>query len=160
VRGGIRTARLRLVPAGAEQVADLVAIHRDPWIAYERATGALVGRGGLSAMPAGRAASEQIGGLVGPAWAQRPLEVGWAIVAEYRGQGYATEIGRAGLEFAFDVLGADAVIAFTERHNTASRNVMERLGLRFAGEIASRGLVAGKSGEQDDAPFAVYSIGR
>lgn len=130
------------------------------WIAYERATGALVGRGGLSVMAADGAASRQIAGLVGPAWAERRLEVGWAVREQYRGRGYATEIGRAGLEFGFDVLGAHAVIAFTERHNAASRNVMERLGLRFAGEITARGLVEGTRAEQDDAPFAVYSIGR
>lgn len=130
------------------------------WIAYERATGALVGRGGLSAMPADAAASEQIARLAGPGWARRRLELGWAVRTEYRGRGYATEIGRAGLEFGLDVLGADAVIAFTERHNTASRNVMERLGLRFAGEILARGLVEGEIGERDDAPFAVYSTGR
>jgi RimJ/RimL family protein N-acetyltransferase len=130
------------------------------WIAYERATGALVGRGGLSAMPADGAAGEQIARLAGPGWARLRLEVGWAVRAQYRGQGYATEIGRAGLGVGFDVLGADAVIAFTERHNTASRNVMERLGLRFAGEITARGLAEGEDGERDDAPFAVYSTGR
>jgi len=37
---------------------------------------------------------------------------------------------------------------------------MERLGMRWAGEITARGLIDGKSGEHDDAPFAVYAIGR
>jgi hypothetical protein len=32
---------------------------------------------------------------------------------------------------------------------------MERIGMRYAGEIRSRGLVEGVEGEQDDAPFAV-----
>jgi hypothetical protein len=32
---------------------------------------------------------------------------------------------------------------------------MERIGMRYAGEIRSRGVVEGVIGEQDDAPFAV-----
>jgi RimJ/RimL family protein N-acetyltransferase len=186
------TARLRLVPAGPEQVTDLVAIHRDAlvaewyagewstaraeefargcargwsvdgvgkWIAYDRATGRLVGRGGLSRMTNG-AVNAQISALAGPAWAAERLELGWAVREEFRGRGLATEIGQAGLGFGFDVLGARAVVSFTERHNVASRGVMERLGMRLAGEIRARGLVEGKSGEQDGAPFAVYAVER
>lgn len=185
------TPRLRLVPIGPGQAADLVAIHRDPgvaewyagewlvaradefaqacargwsvdrvgkWIGYERRTGALVGRGGLSRLVA-TGVSAQIAALAGEAWAEQRLELGWAVREEFRGQGFATEIGRAGLGFAFDVLGAQSVISFTERHNWASRKVMERLGLRLAGEITARGLVEGKSGEHDAAPFALYTIG-
>jgi len=75
--------------------------------------------------------------------------------ARVLGQGYASEIGRAGRAFAFDVLGAQAVVSCTVRHNVASREVMERIGMRYAGEIRSRGMVEGVAGEQDDAPFAV-----
>jgi hypothetical protein len=32
---------------------------------------------------------------------------------------------------------------------------MERIGMRYAGEIRSRGLVEGVAGVQDDAPYAV-----
>jgi RimJ/RimL family protein N-acetyltransferase len=68
----------------------------------------------------------------------------------------ATEIGRAGLDFAFGTLGAQAVIAFTERINAASRAVMERLGMTYAGEITAEGLVEGSAEVRPDAPFAVY----
>jgi hypothetical protein len=68
---------------------------------------------------------------------------------------YASEIGRAGLAFAFDVLGVQAVVSCTVRHNIRSRAVMERIGMRYAGEIRSRGMVEGLDAEQDDAPFAV-----
>lgn len=128
------------------------------WIAYERRTGALVGRGGLSRLAAS-GVSAQIAALAGEAWAERRLELGWAVREEFRGQGFATEIGRAGIGFAFDVLRARSVISFTEWHNRASRKVMERLGMRLAGEIKARGLVEGKSGEQDGAAFALYAIG-
>jgi RimJ/RimL family protein N-acetyltransferase len=49
------------------------------------------------------------------------------------------------------------VVAFTERHSQASRAVMERLGMKFAGEIRTEGLVEGRTGVHPDAPFAVYS---
>jgi RimJ/RimL family protein N-acetyltransferase len=78
----------------------------------------------------------------------------------FRGRGLATEIGRAGLGFAFGALGARSVISFTERHNWASRKVMERLGMQLAGEIRARGLIEGSRGERDDAPFALYRVGR
>jgi RimJ/RimL family protein N-acetyltransferase len=193
VHGEALTERLRLVPVGPEHVADLVAVHRDPWIAewyagawsdqraeefaracdrgwtvdgaakwmaYERASGELAGRGGLSRLPSGSAACTQIAALAGPAWAEQRVELGWAVVEAFRGQGLATEIGRAGLDFAFDVLGARSVISFTEVHNASSRRVMERLGMRLAGQIRARGLIEGKSGEHDQARFAVYAAER
>jgi len=33
--------------------------------------------------------------------------------------------------------------------------VMERIGMRYAGEICSRGTVEGENDVRDDAPFAV-----
>lgn len=123
------------------------------WMAYERTGGALVGRGGLSRLSHGgtRAAIAQ---LAGPGW--DGLELGWALIEGARGRGHATELGRAGLDFAFTTLRARAVIAFTERHNTSSRAVMERLGMSFAGEITAEGLVEGSGQVRPDAPFAVY----
>ena len=188
----VPTDRLRLVAIGTEHVAELVAIHQDPWIAewyagqwsaaraeefardcargwavdgvakwiaYDRRTGALAGRGGLSRMAVG-AARSQIAVLAGPTWAEERLELGWAVLEAFRGRGLAAEIGRAGLGFAFDALGAHTVVSFTERHNLASRKVMERLGMRWVGEIAARGLIDGDSGEHDNAPFALFAIGR
>lgn len=84
------------------------------------------------------------------------LELGWALRSAARGQGYATEIGRAGLAVAFDDLRADRVVAFTEVHNHASRAVMQRLGMRAVGFVHRPGLVQGAEGVQQDAPFALY----
>ena len=88
------------------------------------------------------------------------LEIGWALRREFWGRGYASEIGRPGLAFAFDVLGVQAVVSCTVPHNLRSRAVMERIGMRYAGEIRSRGMVHGMEGEQDDAPFAVSVLVR
>ncbi|HKD93797.1 MAG TPA: GNAT family N-acetyltransferase [Gaiellaceae bacterium] len=127
------------------------------WIAYRRSDGALVGRGGLSRMPVDAPTTVQIASLTeGTDWSSSRLEVGWSLLGDFRGQGYATEIGREGLRFAHSAFSAESVIAFTERHNLASRKVMERLDMRYVGEIAARGLVEGRTGEFDDAPFAVY----
>jgi RimJ/RimL family protein N-acetyltransferase len=67
--------------------------------------------------------------------------------------GLASPPGLAGRPF--DVLGVRAVVSCTVRHNIRSRAVMERIGMRYAGEIRSRGVVEGADEEQDDAPFAV-----
>ncbi|WP_433164117.1 GNAT family N-acetyltransferase [Kribbella sp. CA-247076] len=129
------------------------------WMAFERDSGALAGRGGLSRCAPGDPVTEQITRLVGPDWAATRLELGWALTESARGRGLATEIGRAGLEFAFETLGARSVIAFTERHNLASRAVMERLGMTYAGEITAEGRFEGSPDLRPDAPFPVYVTG-
>jgi RimJ/RimL family protein N-acetyltransferase len=128
------------------------------WMAYESMSGDLVGRGGLSRMPANGSATVDIDALLhDPQWQASRLELGWAVVGGFRKRGMATELGRAALSFAADELRASRVIAFTERHNLASRRVMEKLGLSLAGEIRTRGLVEGRDEEQSDAPFVVYA---
>jgi RimJ/RimL family protein N-acetyltransferase len=138
------------------------------WIASDRVSGEVVGRGGLSRTPVDNDWGQIYALLPSEPWV-RPahetdypfaahahwLEIGWALRRKFWGHGYASEIGRAGLEFAFDVLGVEAVVSCTVRHNLRSRAVMERIGMRYAGEIRSRGAVEGLEGEQADAPFAV-----
>ena len=144
----------------------LHGVHK--WIAYDRESGDLVGRGGLSRTPVDDDWGQIYPLLPAEPWVRvvhenrRPgvvhanwLELGWALRREFWGRGYASEIGRAGLAFAFDDLGVQAVVSCTVRHNLRSRAVMERIGMRYAGEIRSRGVVEGMDGEQDDAPFAV-----
>jgi RimJ/RimL family protein N-acetyltransferase len=128
------------------------------WIAHDRRTGELVGRGGLSRMAADEAVTRRIAAaLPGDGWARDRLELGWMVRADLWGRGYATEMGRAGLAFAFGDLGAAEVVAFTERHNHRSRSVMERLGMGHVGEVPAPGLIEGRPGLHDDAPFALYT---
>jgi mutator protein MutT len=128
------------------------------WIAYRRTDGSLVGRGGLGRLGADNEVALRIAKLLDDdgQWAADRLELGWSLLSAARGQGFATEIGRAGLDHAFGALGARSVIGFTERINAASRAVMERLGMKYAGEIRTDGLVEGEEGVHPDAPFAVY----
>jgi RimJ/RimL family protein N-acetyltransferase len=90
-------------------------------------------------------------------WMRDRLELGWTVRSGLWGRGYATEIGQAGLAFAAGDLGAEEVVAFTERHNRRSRAVMERLGMGHVGELTAPGLVEGRPGVHDDAPFALYA---
>ncbi len=59
------------------------------------------------------------------------FEVGWRFRAEAWGNGYATEGGRAALEYAFDTLGHEEVVAMTARINLPSQRVMQRLGMTY-----------------------------
>jgi len=141
------------------------------WIAYDRVSGEVVGRGGLSRTPVDDDWGQLYALLPSEPWVRSAyaidypfaahahwVEIGWALRRKFWGHGYASEIGRAGLEFAFDVLDTQAVVSCTVRHNVRSRAVMERIGMRYAGEIRSRGAVEGLEGQQDDAPFAVYVL--
>ena len=162
------TDRLRLEPIGEAHAEDLWRLFHDPavaewygvwtlemaqreaahiasswqtdgvnkWMAYLRTTGALVGRGGLSRV--------HVSG-------QERLEIGWALLRPFWGQGYATEIGRAGVAFAFEELGADEVVSFTETRNVRSRAVMERLGFRYSQDFIS---------EADGVACALYVLTR
>jgi RimJ/RimL family protein N-acetyltransferase len=163
-------------PEEAEQRAQFMGdswrrhgVHK--WMAYDRASGEVVGRGGLSRPPVDDDWGQLYAFLPPEPWVRAAheidqpllvhahwLEIGWALRREFWGRGYASEIGRAGLDFAFDVLGAHAVVSCTVRHNVRSRAVMERIGMRYAGEIRSLGIVEGLEGRHDDAPFSVYVL--
>jgi RimJ/RimL family protein N-acetyltransferase len=95
------------------------------WIAYDRASGELVGRGGVSL--------KHVDG-------RDRFEVGWYLRGDMQGRLYATEIGAAGLEHAFADCGAQEVVAFTGPNNQRSRAVMERLGMRYSRQITYLGM--------------------
>lgn len=55
-------------------------------------------------------------------------EVGWGVMREYEGQGFAREAAVASINFAFDVLGWEKVIHTINPENIASIALAERLG--------------------------------
>jgi RimJ/RimL family protein N-acetyltransferase len=57
------------------------------------------------------------------------VEIGWRLVAEHWGFGYATEAAREVLNFAFAELRLAEVVSFTVPNNQRSRRVMERIGM-------------------------------
>ncbi len=60
-------------------------------------------------------------------------EVGWSIVHDCWGRGYATEAAAATVEWAFDALGWDDVIHVIDPRNAASQAVARKLGARNRG---------------------------
>lgn len=58
-------------------------------------------------------------------------EIGWILIPEHRGKGYATEMGRELLRFAFDEMGVDKVVSHCDALNIPSYRVMERLGMHL-----------------------------
>jgi RimJ/RimL family protein N-acetyltransferase len=68
-----------------------------------------------------------------PASTRTTPEVGlyWAIAPEHRRRGYATEAGRALLDYAFAALHLSRVIATTTFDNSASIGVMRKIGMQI-----------------------------
>ncbi|MEG1609861.1 MAG: GNAT family N-acetyltransferase, partial [Bilophila sp.] len=57
------------------------------------------------------------------------VEIGWRLLPEYWGKGYATEAAQQALAFGFQVCGLREIVAFTAALNLPSRKVMERLSM-------------------------------
>lgn len=57
------------------------------------------------------------------------FEIGWRLREDAWGQGFAKEAALASLDYAFETLGADRVVALTFPGNEASWGLMERLGM-------------------------------
>jgi [ribosomal protein S5]-alanine N-acetyltransferase len=68
------------------------------------------------------------------------VEVAWSVLPDRWGQSLATELGEASLRVAFADLGLEEVVAYTMPHNIGSRRVMEKLGMRYSGDIEHAGL--------------------
>lgn len=117
-----------------DALAGIVARHAAHWIAHgfgywlwrDRATGAVVARGGLQLVVVGGRAE---------------VEVGWAVASERWGEGLASELGEAAVAHAFGPLGLTEVVAFTLPTNHTSRRVMEKLGFsRESAHVQHAGL--------------------
>jgi len=61
------------------------------------------------------------------------VEVAYHFGKAWWGQGYATEAARACLDFGFRECGLTEIIAICYPEHVASRRVMEKAGMRFAG---------------------------
>ncbi|MEU3710698.1 GNAT family N-acetyltransferase [Streptomyces catenulae] len=86
------------------------------WAVAERASGAFLGFAGFDRVEEGSLPCHGV-------------EVGWRLARHAWGHGYATEAGRACLDFGFTTLGLSEILALTTATNTRSRAVMERLGM-------------------------------
>jgi RimJ/RimL family protein N-acetyltransferase len=114
-------------PAGTlERVRGLIE-HQErhgfsKWGVCERASGALIGDCGIQLLEGGP-----------------DVELGFHLRPSAWGRGYATEAARACLDAAFADLGLDEVIAIVAPGNAASVRVLEKIGMRPAGEREALG---------------------
>ena len=102
------------------------------WAIRRKADKAFVGRAGLK--------SVRVNG-------KDEVELAYALLPEFWGQGLATEISRAILGLAFDEVRLTDVICFTLTTNVASARVMQKLGFRFERE-----------GPHADLPHVFYRL--
>lgn len=145
----LTTERLVLRPFVAADLDELAVIHAEEsfwWYPRRAAMSAEETRGflttvmqryeddgfGIEALT-DRASGRMIGwaGLAVPHFLPEILpavEVGWRLSGPSRGKGFATEAGRAALEYGFTDGGLDCIVSLYEPENAASGRVMERLG--------------------------------
>jgi ribosomal-protein-alanine N-acetyltransferase len=112
-----------LSPAAARQASHTVLRHFiehwaqhafGVWAVTDKATGVLLGQCGLRFLPE-----------------LNEVEVLYLLARACWGQGLASEAARAALTYGFDEVGLERIIALTRPENTASRRVMEKLGMRY-----------------------------
>jgi RimJ/RimL family protein N-acetyltransferase len=91
------------------------------WALERRSDAALIGWCGVIRGDAGPVAGK--------------AEIGWRLVHDAWGHGYASEAAWASVDWLFGHLPEDAAWAITSAGNSRSRAVMERLGMRYRPEL-------------------------
>ena len=166
----ITTERLLFRPLSADDVDELVRLDAAPEVRryvdqptaptraeVEHQLPRRLARYGPTGEPAFWAAElEEGGSLIGwfhlrpvvddPTW----LDLGYRLRREFWGEGYATEGAAALLRRAFVQLGADRVVAHALEANTASRRVLEKVGLQPRERYLHR----------DELPAVSYALDR
>ncbi len=117
--GGPRD-RARLQAALEETAQNPAGERYDLWPLIETGTGRVVGHCGLL--------DKEVAG-------RTEIEVTYILAASVWGQGYATEIGRALIRYAFETMGVARVIALIEPDNAASEQVALKIGMRLEKEV-------------------------
>jgi [ribosomal protein S5]-alanine N-acetyltransferase len=65
---------------------------------------------------------------------QPDIEVGYRLHKQYWGQGYATELTKALIEWGFDNLTVSRLVAVINPKNIRSRRVLEKAGMSYVGK--------------------------
>lgn len=175
----IETARLRLRRFVPEDLDDLCRLLADPRVmryvgveagyifSREETEAALAtfitgwARRGYGRWAVVEKATGRFAGLCGFRLFDGEAELLYLLHVEYWGQGLASEAARASLRYAFEELRLTKVVAVTRPEHTASRRVLERVGMRYEGEVCSHGVelvsytMTSEEFKPDDAPYAV-----
>lgn len=112
----------------AEKSLNSILTHWDKhgfgiWAVTDRAKEVLLGRCGLNLITE---TSE--------------VEVDFVLARDFWGRGYATEAAKAVLAYGFEILKLDRIIALSKPENTASRRVIEKVGMRYLGNAEYWGI--------------------
>ncbi|MCH9613399.1 MAG: hypothetical protein SP1CHLAM54_03990 [Chlamydiia bacterium] len=67
------------------------------------------------------------------------LEIGYHLLPDYRGLGYATELSKALVDYGFGVLKAPYLVGIANHDNAKSLHVLEKVGFRGAKDATYRG---------------------
>ena len=68
------------------------------------------------------------------------VDIGYRFFKKHWNKGYATEAASACLEYGFEVLGLEEIIANADKENMGSIRVMEKIGMNFEKEFAYDGI--------------------
>lgn len=63
------------------------------------------------------------------------IDVGYALLPAWRGQGYASEAAAACVQYGLHSLQLKRVVAYVNADNAASRRVLEKAGLHHSGPV-------------------------
>lgn len=85
-----------------------------PWAITRHGDGAFIGRGGLKPFPE-----------------TQDVELIYALGVANWGHGFAQEVARASVRFAFETLGVERVVAYTTPENLRSQRVLLATGFQF-----------------------------
>jgi ribosomal-protein-alanine N-acetyltransferase len=77
------------------------------------------------------------------------IEVGYSIIKDFWSKGIGTEAARGWLNYGFTAAGLERIVAVAVEENTASRRIMEKLGMHYE-----------KTEVHYDEPCAFYAISR
>lgn len=110
------------------------------WVAVEKATGRFLGWFHLRPAPDGPP--------------DQP-ELGYRLLSDSWGRGYATEGSRALIDRGFQSSDAERIVAETMAVHVASRRVMEKAGMRYVGTFRTTWPVHIPGDEAGDVEYAI-----
>ncbi len=95
------------------------------WIFRAKKDGAFIGRGGLLKY---QIESVEVIGLA------------YAVISDFWGKGYATEMSDVSLQIGFDFIGAKDISTWTLPINERSRRVLKKVGFKYERDFVFAGL--------------------
>jgi [ribosomal protein S5]-alanine N-acetyltransferase len=70
-------------------------------------------------------------------------DLGYRLIRRHWGKGFATEAARASLAYGFDTMKLHTICATADMENTASRNVLEKVGMKYINTFDDEGFAVG-----------------